>query len=229
MLFFFFGYLGAKFLSIVIYASKYQGLSIQTVLNTSGSAYLGTPLLGFLALWIFSRNAHIPFLVLADYAVPFLMLERILGRIGCLAHGCCYGITSNLPWAYPFWKGQPRHPTQAYAFVCALAIFISSRYLYKKTRDAPGVTFFYVILSYSALRFLNECLRAQGPFAFGPIKWSHVALFAFATAALIGLLNLIKKLPAESKVPQQIKSATARLFIWLVLAGTATLLVLSFR
>jgi len=229
ILFIFSGLLGANLLNIFLNLPQHQGQAIQEVFSTSGTAYLGTPLLGLLALWIFSKNVRVSFLTVADYAAPFLMLERIIGRIGCLGYGCCYGIPSNLPWAYPFHTagGIPSHPTQAYALICALAIFVSSRYLYKRIRGVRGIAFFYVVLCYSILRFFNEFLRAEGPFVYGPVKLSHIALFIFAVIALIGLFIILKKSSQKDKISKPLKGAFIRLFIWLVGAGAVLLLILS--
>ena len=224
----FFGVLGTNFLNIILHPSMHRGQTIQEIFNTSGVAYLGAPLFVFLVLWIFCRNIGISFLVCADYAASFLMLERIIGRIGCLGYGCCYGIPSNLPWAYPFFDLTLRHPTQAYELLYALAIFASSRYLYKKIRSARGITFFYVVFWYSFLRFFNEFLRAEGPFVYGSVKPSHIALFVFACIALIGLFAIMKKSIAKDEISKVLKAAVVRLFIWLMSAGVVALLILSF-
>lgn len=45
-----------------------------------------------------------------------------VGRIGCYFNGCCYGVTTRVPWAI-FQHGAWRHPTQIYAALIAGAIF----------------------------------------------------------------------------------------------------------
>jgi phosphatidylglycerol:prolipoprotein diacylglycerol transferase len=177
---FFFSCVGANLLNIIAHASEHKGRHIAEIFKASGVAYLGAPIVALFAFWIFCKIIKIPFLVFADYAVPFFMLDRIIGRLGCLGYGCCYGIPSDLPWTYAFksWgiiNIVPRHPTQAYALIFALAIFASSRYLYKKMKSIPGVfgknykdapsagiIFFYVWLCYGLLRLFNEFLRAEG-------------------------------------------------------------------
>lgn len=237
----FFSLLGANLLYLIIHAAEYKGVGIGKMFKDSGVAYLGAPILSLFAFWIFCRCVRIPFLVFADFAAPFFMLDRVIGRVGCLAYGCCYGIPADLPWAYPFrsWgilNIVPRHPTQAYAVISALAIFVSSRYLYKKTKSIPGVfainykevssagiTFFYVFISYSVLRFFNEFLRAEGPFVYGPIKTSHIILTVFAIILAIGLFIIIKKSIAKEKILNILKGAVLRLVVWLVVSGIAIL------
>ena len=242
---FFFAFTGAILLNILLHAAEYKGKSVIEVLKYAGVAYLGAPILGFFAFWIFCRIIKIPFLVFADYAVPFFVLDRVIGRIGCLGYGCCYGIPSNLPWAYPFksWGIAhivPRHPTQAYAIIAALAIFASSRYLYKRTKSLPGVyakihkdapsagiVFFYVWLCYGFLRFWNEFLRAEGPFIYGPIKTSHITLSIFVIISVIGLFVIIKKSTAKDEILKALKGAFMRLAVWLVASGVVILSFIS--
>jgi len=242
---FLFGFLGANSLNIILHASEYKGKDIAEIIKTSGVAYLGAPVLGLFAFWVFCRVIKISFLVFADYAAPFFMLDRVIGRLGCLGYGCCYGIPSNLPWAYPFkcW-GIPnivsRHPTQAYEIIYSLAIFISSWYLYKRVKSIPGVfainhkdapssgiTFFYVWLCYSFLRFFNEFLRAEGPFIFGFVKLSHIALSVFAIISAVGLFVIIKNSTAKGEIIKALKSALIRLAVWLIVISVVILSAIS--
>lgn len=255
---FLFAFLGALLFNILLYGSK--GETIKMVILDAGLAYLGAPILGFFALWLFCKLIRVPFLVIADFVAPLFMLERMIGRLGCLAYGCCYGIPSNLPWAYAFksWgiaNVVPRHPTQAYELISALAIFASSVYLYKRTKNIRGVPdeersqeksieelkqilrkvsssgfiFFYVWLCYSFLRFWNEFLRAEGLFIYGPFKLSHLILSIFVIISVIGLFITVKKSAAKEQILKALKSATLRLVLWLVGSGVVILTALSLR
>ncbi len=242
---FFFSYVGAALFNIILYIPQYTGQNIKRIIKTSGVAYLGAPILSFLALWALCKIRKMPFLVVADYVAPFFMLERLFGRIGCLGYGCCYGIPSNLPWAYPFksWgitNIVPRHPTQAYAIIVVLAIFVSGRYLYKRTKSLPGVyaktykevpsagiTFFYVFLCYGFLRFINEFIRAEGPFIYGPLKISHVILAIFVIVSIIGLRIIIKNSVAKDEILKALKGAFVRLVVWLVASNVVLLSAIS--
>jgi phosphatidylglycerol:prolipoprotein diacylglycerol transferase len=218
------GFIGAKLLGIFLgleSAIKSQGAA---PLQTGRTAYLGAPFIVILILWIICLCRRISFLELADYVFPFLMLERVIGRIGCLGAGCCYGIKSNLPWAYPFKYGFiGQHPTQAYELIYACAIFLSSRYLYKNRSDMRGITLYYVIFSYSALRFFNEFIRAEGPFVFDMIKVSHIALFIFAVAGAVGLYITVKKAKHPNEALWILKSSFLLLFLYMFIVGTITL------
>jgi len=219
----FFGLMGGNLLNILIHLPQHQGRSIEEMAKNSGYAYLGGPIAVFFVLWFISKLKKVNFLILADYSVFFLMLERVIGRIGCLGAGCCYGIRSKLPWAYGFKGRMPGHPTQAYELIYALAILISGIYLYKRLRHIKGLTFFYVVLCYSFFRFFNEFLRAQGPFVYGAIKVSHIALFSFSIIALWGIFIIISKAPERKEIFAVARPVLVRLFLWLICSGVVVL------
>ncbi len=240
---FVFSIIGAVLFGILLKAIAHPGWGLKDILMISGLAYLGAPVLGLIAVWIYCRAIKISFLMVADYAAPFLMLERVFGRLGCLLHGCCYGVRSGLPWAYPFFSTSPGHPTQAYELSIVLAVLISSVYLYRKiadisraklpadpanmnieemkrlTREAPsaGIVLFYVILAYSSLRFFNEFFRAEGPFLYGPVKVSHLVLILFAVISIIGLFDVIRRSSRKEEIIKALKGSVVRLFAWLVI------------
>jgi len=182
------GLLGAKLLSILLTYISNPALAGQEVIRKAGMAYLGAPILGFISLWIFSAVKGCSFMEIADYAAPFLMLSRTIGRFGCLMQGCCYGIASNLPWRiYIRQELEGLHPTQAYALIAAFAIFITMLIYYKRLRLYKGATFFSVITLYSFMRFFNEFLRADSFYVVGFLKLSHLAMIIFFIIGAIGM------------------------------------------
>jgi len=194
------GFFGARLFGLLINYIDNPTSSLETIINKAGMAYLGAPILGFISLWIFSAITMTSFLKNADYIVPFLMLSRAIGRIGCLLNGCCYGICCNLPWAVTLYRLPGlRHPTQVYASIAALAIFITMFIQYKRFRQYKGATFFGVITLYSFMRFFNEFLRTDSLSVFGVIKLSHLVMLFIFVIAIIGLFNSLKNL--EDKKP----------------------------
>lgn len=237
-----FAVIGALILSVVSNIISHQGLHLEKAVMTSGLAYLGAPIFGLGAVWIYCRIMKFSFLFVADYLAPLLMLERAFGRLGCLFSGCCYGVEANLPWAYPFIYGRPGHPTQAYEMAITLAVLVSSVYLYRKTtyigrvkssaypakmgieevrritQEAPsqGIILYYVLLAYSSLRSFNDLFRAEGPFLYGPIKAGHLILFTFMLISLIGLFGIIKRSSNKDELLKALWGTVARLFVWLI-------------
>jgi phosphatidylglycerol---prolipoprotein diacylglyceryl transferase len=188
------GIFGSRLLGILILYMENPGLPMSVLIRDAGMAYLGAPLLGFISLWIFSAVTMTPFIENADYIAPFLMLSRAIGRLGCLLNGCCYGTPSGVPWAVPtvFAPGL-RHPTQAYALIAALAIFITMFIQYKRLRRYKGAVFFGVITFYSFMRFFNEILRTDSIYIVGIIKLSMLTMAVLFTIGLTGLAISLKK------------------------------------
>ena len=122
------------------------------------------------------RKLNIPYLGTADYFGVALPLGHSIGRLGCLASGCCYGKPTSLPWAVklggsPFsttpedlW-GVPLHPTQVYESLANLAIFLAMWKLLlprvQRGRLAPGTVFLSYVTLYSCARFVIEFLRGD--------------------------------------------------------------------
>ena len=105
-----------------------------------------------------------------DVFAPGIALGHAIGRLGCLAAGCCWGTECHLPWAITFSNPEanqltgvplnvPLHPTQLYeslAEVLDLRCFCFGGFA-SRTRRARS-SGLYLIL-YSSVRFLVEFVR----------------------------------------------------------------------
>jgi len=92
-----------------------------------------------------------------DLFAPGLAIGIAIGRIGCFLNGCCYGISTNLPWGVSF-KGMLRHPTQLYESIFCFMLFIYL-WLIRKTVKREGYLFKIFLLLYSFFRFWVEFFR----------------------------------------------------------------------
>lgn len=163
-------------------------------------------LLGAMAMakWA-QRRLRFYFLPMADYFGVALPMGHWLGRLGCLAAGCCYGRPTSLPWGVVL-GGHPAsstpvelwgialHPTQLYESAADLVIFI---FLFKwmlprvkAGRLASGTVFLSYIILYSAARFIIEFYRFDDRGAslapFSVSQWISLACLAGAAAWLAG-------------------------------------------
>jgi phosphatidylglycerol:prolipoprotein diacylglycerol transferase len=223
------GIIGAILLSFLIHPESHEGLSGVHALGTAGTAYLGEPLLGLLALWILSRWMRFSFIGFVDFGMVYIMLARAISRIGCIFAGCCYGIPTTLPWGFRFLAdGIMRHPTQAYAMACAFGLFGSARFIYKKLGQFKGLTFFYLIFMYSFLRFFNEFLRQEGPRIAGQLKLIHPFLLLFMVIGIIGTFKAVKSVSSEQKVEikKAFSGALLRLLIWMLCSAIFPLTII---
>lgn len=97
------------------------------------------------------------------YAAP-IPLGHALGRVGCVAAGCCYGAPTDLPWAITYPEGSaapagvPVHPVQLYeaGFDAILGV---SLLLIPGLR--PGRRFAAFLVLYPAFRAFNELFRGD--------------------------------------------------------------------
>ena len=108
------GIAGARLFYVIEYWDRFQkptlGETIEAILNVAqgGLVVYGSLLGGGLALFLFVRRHHLPWLAMCDLVVPGLILGMALGRLGCFLNGCCYGGASDLPWAVTFpWNTPP--------------------------------------------------------------------------------------------------------------------------
>lgn len=121
--------------------------------------FLGSVLAGVIA----SRRMKFSFVKLSDYFGVALPIGHAIGRLGCLAAGCCYGSHTDLPWGIPLAGDPSRHPTQIYESLANLLIaFTVARVGLTRTRDGrwkPGSAFLLYMALYAVARFSVEILR----------------------------------------------------------------------
>jgi phosphatidylglycerol:prolipoprotein diacylglycerol transferase len=148
--------------------------------------FLGSALAG----WIASRRMKFSFAKLSDYFGVALPIGHAIGRLGCLAAGCCYGAHTDLPWGIPLAGDPSRHPTQLYEAAANLLIaFTVARVALPRTRDGrwkAGSGFLLYIALYATARFLVEIVRAddRGASIVGLSPSQFVALAALAAAGV---------------------------------------------
>ena len=146
---------------------------------------------------IYARRAGLPFGLTADACAPSLALGQAVGRVGCLAAGCCYGRPTDVAWAITFTDpnatltgvplGVARHPTQVYLSLNALALCGILLWIWRarhRRRWPAGVVFWAYVGLYSIGRFWLETLRDDPRGSIGPLSTSQaVALVGLVVAA----------------------------------------------
>ncbi|MCA9009235.1 MAG: prolipoprotein diacylglyceryl transferase [Planctomycetaceae bacterium] len=113
-----------------------------------------------------------------SFAVP-VAGSIAVGRLSCLAGGCCYGTPTTLPWGliFPAVDQLPRHPTQLYEFAFHLTAAIVLTWLQKKGLFRSQLIKLYFI-SYCVYRFLSEYLRPEVRDVYGltAYQWTSAIL-----------------------------------------------------
>jgi phosphatidylglycerol---prolipoprotein diacylglyceryl transferase len=163
---------GAKLMMFIVDFPHYREhpediLSMSTV-RAGGVFYGGLIAALVVAFWHMHRT-KLPALQTADVFAPAVALGHGIGRLGCFAAGCCWGIPSDRPWAVTFTDPEaerlvgvplnvPLHPTQLYE---AFAEFVIFGILYWRFRrpHAPGSIIGLYLMLYSITRFIVEFFR----------------------------------------------------------------------
>ena len=198
------GFLGT--LGAWIGALTQMGLS----LLQAGGVFYGGFIAAILATLWYVRRHQLSLWAVADIAAPAVAIGHGIGRLGCFAAGCCYGIATEMPWGVTFtdtYSGSlvgvplniPLHPTQIYEAATNLLLGAFLIWFYRR-KQFDGQIFWSYVLAYAVLRFFHEFLRAdpRGALFGGALSTSQFIAIVGATIALGMLARLkTKQGPAE--------------------------------
>ena len=194
---------GAKALLVLLDPERF--LSNPGGFLTAGGVFFGG-LLGAVGatIWFFRRRG-IPIWHGGDLMAPSAALGHGIGRLGCFAAGCCYGLPAEGLPAVTFTDAHahavtgvplnvPLHPTQLYEAGLEFALFFFLLWLAPRRRFA-GQVFLTWALIYPAARFFIEFLRGD-PRGFVLDELLSTSQFVgiwIVAAALISLLVLRRR------------------------------------
>jgi phosphatidylglycerol:prolipoprotein diacylglycerol transferase len=176
---------GAKALLLVVdfrhFTSSWQ--EFLTLLRSGGVFYGG--LIAAIVVCIYLLRKHrLPLWQSADLFAPGIALGYMVGRLGCLLAGCCYGKATDVPWAVTFTDpvanlnvgtplNAPLHPTQLYESAAGLVILVVLLALERRGRRYHGRTFWTFVLLYSVSRFVIEFFRGDDRGMIGMLSTSQ--------------------------------------------------------
>lgn len=161
------GLLGARIGFVLLSWREYAG-ELPTIMNLwrGGMSWHGGLAGALLLLYIGTRVMGVSFARAFDLSAPGVALAYAVARVGCFLNGCCWGRSSDLPWAVTFPEaasgapaGVPLHPTQLYSVLGTLVftlplLLYASRWLKKPFDRFLG----FLVLS-SVVRFVVEYYR----------------------------------------------------------------------
>lgn len=146
-------YLGGRLHFVLLHWS--ESSSLLRVFKLWSSIHAAGALAGAaVGVWVASRLLALPLGKLADSCVPAAGVGIALARLGCFAHGCCFGAVCSLPWCFAWPSGSPParyhgavglvsgplaaslpiHPLQLYFAAAGLAIGATACALYRFRR-----------------------------------------------------------------------------------------------
>ena len=196
---------GAKLLLLIVDWRQFSSSPRELLsLARSGGVFYGGLIAGVsVALWYIRRH-RMPLWTTTDVFAPGIALGHVVGRLGCLMAGCCFGRPTSVAWAITFRDpaaaatvgtplGVPLHPTQLYeagAEAAILAILFSFE---RRGRPFPGRTFWTYILLYGLSRFAIEFFRGDNRgIVFGTVSTSQFVSILLVPLAIV-MLVLLKR------------------------------------
>jgi phosphatidylglycerol:prolipoprotein diacylglycerol transferase len=164
---------GAKLMLVVVDFDYFRSRPAELLsLVRAGGVFYGGLLTALgVGLWLV-RRYKLRAWTTADLIAPGVALGHVVGRLGCLAAGCCYGRPTDVPWAITFTNplaaanvgtplGVPLHPTQLYDAGAELVILIGLLVTERMGRTFAGRTFWLYMLLYAISRFVIEIYRGD--------------------------------------------------------------------
>jgi phosphatidylglycerol:prolipoprotein diacylglycerol transferase len=202
---------GAKLLLLITDFKSFttDPRELLTLARSGGVFYGGLIVAVVVALW-YIRRVGLPLWTTCDVFAPGIALGHVIGRLGCLFAGCCYGKPTDKPWGITFTDpfaatnvgtplGVPLHPTQLYEAGAELVILIVLLTTERKGRSYPGRTFWLYMLLYAISRFIIEFFRGDERGTVGMFSTSQFISILLAPLAIVMLVYLSRQTPPDSK------------------------------
>jgi phosphatidylglycerol:prolipoprotein diacylglycerol transferase len=202
---------GAKLMLVAVDFDYFrqQPRELLSLVRAGGVFYGG--LLGALGvgLWLVRRYG-LPVWTTADLFAPGIALGHVIGRVGCLLAGCCYGQPTEAAWGITFTHpvaaanvgtplGLPLHPTQVYDAGAELLILVVLLVMERRGRGFPGRTFWLYMLLYAISRYVVEIYRGDPRGMVWGMSTSQFVSLLVIPLAIVMLLRLRSRpAPAEA-------------------------------
>ena len=203
--------IGAKLLLLVTDFQTFRNdpRELLTLARSGGVFYGG--LIAAVAVCILQLRKHrLPLWPSGDLFAPGIALGYMVGRLGCLMAGCCYGKPTQVAWAITFTDpaanlnvgtplNVPLHPTQLYESAAGLVILLALLALEKKPHSYPGRTFWLYMLLYAISRYVIEIFRGDERGTVGIFSTSQFISVIVAPLAIAMLIYLARTIAPEPK------------------------------
>ena len=201
--------LGAKLLLLIVEWDTYgrSWSDLLTLVRSGGVFYGGLIAAVIVALWYLWRH-RMPVWQVTDVFAPGIALGHVVGRMGCLFAGCCFGKPAAVPWAITFHSeyaarnvgtplNVPLHPTQLYEAGAELLILMVLLAFERRGRPFPGRTFWAYMLLYGISRFIIEFYRGDSRGMIGMFSTSQFLSVVIVPLSIIMLVVLARRSSPE--------------------------------
>jgi phosphatidylglycerol---prolipoprotein diacylglyceryl transferase len=152
----------------------------------TGKSIIGGLLGGYLAVELAKRFLHYSGST-GDWFAVVTPMSIVLGRVGCILHGCCLGRECDASWyTMNDHAGVARWPA-ALVELLFNAFALAAVLLLRKRRILPGQHFHLYLMAYGVFRFFHEFLR-DTPQILGPFSGYQIASLGVAALGLAGFI-----------------------------------------
>ena len=134
---------------------------------------------------VLARRRRLPLWSTLDAFTPGLAAFAVFAGLADLSSGNAFGAPTSLPWAIELW-GAARHPSQVYALLMALAVFIAVR-RFALGPTFPGFLFLACLAMTAASRLFLEAFRGDSVIVLGSLRAAQLISLVVLGAALLGL------------------------------------------
>jgi phosphatidylglycerol---prolipoprotein diacylglyceryl transferase len=200
---------GAKLLLLIVEWDTYsRNPSELLTLVRSGGVFYGGLIAAVVVALLYLRRHRMPVWQVTDVFAPGIALGHVIGRLGCLFAGCCFGKPTSVPWAITFHNdfaaqnvgtplNIPLHPTQLYEAGAELLILIILLATERRGRPFAGRTFWGYMLLYGLSRFVIEFFRGDSRGAIGMFSTSQFVSLLIIPLSIVMLIVLARRSEPE--------------------------------
>jgi len=160
--------IGSRLMYVIMNFSYYKNHPLDIFrIWQGGLIFSGGLIAVFLVMGWYLKRHHLSFWKTGDLWAPAVAIGQSIGRIGCFMAGCCYGNPTDMKWGVVFTHPHslaplniPLHPTQLYASLSGLIIFLVLMVLHAK-RQFEGQVILWFLILHSTARLLIERFRGD--------------------------------------------------------------------
>ena len=193
---------GAKLMLVLVDFEYFRSQPRELLsLVRAGGVFYGGLLAALGVAIVLVRRYQLRIWTTADLFAPGIALGHVVGRLGCLMAGCCYGTPTTMPWAITFTNplaasnvgtplGIPLHPTQLYDAGAELLILIILLVTERRGKTFEGRTFWLYMLLYGISRFVVEFYRGDDRGTLMGVSTSQFVSLLVVPVALLMLVRL---------------------------------------
>jgi phosphatidylglycerol:prolipoprotein diacylglycerol transferase len=196
---------GAKLLLLIVDFRQFTDNPRDLLgLARSGGVFYGGLIAAVVVALVYLRRHTLPLWTTTDVFAPGIALGHVVGRLGCLLAGCCFGRETTVPWAITFHNpaaipqgtplGVPLHPTQLYEAGAEALILVLLLATERRGRPFPGRTFWSYMFLYGLSRFIIEFYRGDSRgMVFGALSTSQFVSIFLVPLAIVMLFVLSRR------------------------------------